>query len=139
NPPVLEQLGLVPALEWLTEEMHKNYRMKVHINDDHVPKIMDGVSASIVYRAVRELLINVARHAQVDTVRVTARGLDGHLTVQIADNGVGFDPSEEQERGAAGLGLATLRERIGFIGGKLTLDSERGRGTVATIAVPLHK
>ncbi len=139
SPPVLEQLGLVPALEWLAEKMEKNFKLTVHIDDDQKPKLVDGVSASILYRAVRELLINVARHAQVDTARVTARGKDGRLTLRIVDHGAGFDPGGERPRGSVSLGLATLRERIGYIGGTFTLDSERGRGTVATIEVPLPK
>ncbi|HKC17478.1 MAG TPA: PAS domain-containing protein, partial [Steroidobacteraceae bacterium] len=139
SPPVLEQLGLVPALEWLAEKMQKNYQLKVHIDDDRVPKHLDGVSASILYRAVRELLINVARHAQVDAARVTARGSDGQVTLQIVDHGTGFDPGGEPPRAPMGLGLAALRERITFLGGRFTLDTERGRGTVATIEVPLHR
>ena len=139
SPPVLEQLGLIPALEWLAEKMQSDYQLEVHVDDDQVPKVLDGVSASILYRAVRELLINAARHAQVGTAKVTARGVDGHMTLQVTDLGTGFDHGGDSPRTSTGLGLATLRERITFLGGKFTVESERGRGTVATIEVPLQK
>jgi two-component system CheB/CheR fusion protein len=92
NPPVLEQLGLVAAIEWLSEEMRKTYHLEVMLEDEMRPKRLDSVAASILFRAVRELLINVTRHANVKIVHVATRSADGHLTVNVTDHGVGFDP-----------------------------------------------
>ena len=65
NPPVLEQLGFLPAVEWLSEEMRKTYHLEVMLDDDAKLKHLDSITASILFRAVRELLINVSRHAKV--------------------------------------------------------------------------
>ncbi len=139
NPPVLEQLGLMPAIEWLSEEMRKTYQLDIVLDDDLEPKPLDSITASIVFRAVRELLINVTRHAKVKLAQVATRCADGHLTLQISDRGIGFSLSNAQSRSPTGLGLATIRERITYIGGTLKIDSGRNRGTTATIQVPINR
>jgi two-component system, chemotaxis family, CheB/CheR fusion protein len=137
NPPVLEQLGLVAAIEWLSEEMRKTYHLEVLLEDDMRPKRLDSVAASILFRAVRELLINVTRHANVKIAHVATRTADGHLTVNVTDHGVGFELSGMDAGLSPGLGLAAMRERIAHIGGTFVIKSERDRGTTATIQVPM--
>ena len=139
NPPVLEQLGLIPALEWLGEEMHKTYHLEVSLTDDAEPKPLDSVTASTLFRAVRELLINVARHAKVKCVHVNTRSLGDIVSLQVIDEGTGFAHAGNQRRSSTGLGLATLSERIAYIGGTLDIYSERNRGTTATIRAPFRK
>jgi signal transduction histidine kinase len=125
----------VPAIEWLGDEMRKHYHLRVRIEDDEAPTSLNQVTASIVYRAVRELLINVGRHGKVKEVRVDVRRTEGRLKVEVRDHGVGFVIADRKS--AAGLGLATIRERISYIGGVFQIDSKRGRGTSATIDVPM--
>jgi two-component system CheB/CheR fusion protein len=137
NPPVLDQLGLMPAIEWLGEEMRKTYQLEVAIEDDNLPKPLDHVGASIVFRAVRELLINVVRHAKVKTVRISAQRTDGTLKIQVIDQGVGLALDGAALKSTVNLGLATIRERVAYIGGALTMEGARGQGTTATIEVPL--
>jgi two-component system, chemotaxis family, CheB/CheR fusion protein len=137
NPPVLEQLGLVAAIEWLSEEMRKTYHLEVMLEDDMQPKPLDSVAASILFRAVRELLINVTRHANVKIAHVATRAADGHLTVNVTDHGVGFALAGKHASLSSGLGLAAMRERIAHIGGTFVMKSERNRGTTATIQVPM--
>jgi two-component system CheB/CheR fusion protein len=137
NPPVLDQLGLLPAIEWLGEEMRKHYHLEVTIEDDNLPKPLDHVAASIVFRAVRELLINVVRHAKVKTVRVSAQRTDGTLKIQVIDQGAGLVLDGIGSKSTVNLGLATIRERVAYIGGALTMEGARGQGTTATIEVPL--
>jgi two-component system CheB/CheR fusion protein len=136
NPPVLEQLGLVPALEWLGEEMRKTYALEIVLEDDAAPKPLDSVTASILFRAVRELLINVARHAKVNLVRVTTTRDGDRLTVTVLDQGGGFSGSKAAR--SMGLGLATLRERIAYIGGSFRITTEHKRGTTAILQAPLN-
>jgi two-component system, chemotaxis family, CheB/CheR fusion protein len=138
NPPVLEQLGLVAAIEWLGEEMHRTYHLDVRLKDDQAPKALDSITASIVFRAVRELLINVARHTNVKIAHVTTCSAEGQLTVNVMDQGAGFATPRATAKASAGLGLATLRERIMHIGGTFQINSEPKRGTSATIQVPMH-
>jgi two-component system CheB/CheR fusion protein len=137
NPPVLEQLGLVAAIEWLSEEMRKTYHLEVLLEDDMQTKPLDSVAASILFRAVRELLINVTRHANVKIARVITSSADGYLTVKVADHGVGFALPGKDPGASPGLGLSAMRERIAHIGGTFVIKSERNRGTTATIQVPM--
>ena len=137
NPPVLEQLGFVAAIEWLSEEMRKTYHLEVLLEDDMQPKPLDSVAASILFRAVRELLINVTRHANVKIAQVATRSAEGYLTVNVTDHGVGFAPAAKHAGLSSGLGLAAMRERIAHIGGTFVIKSERNRGTTATIQVPM--
>ncbi len=137
NPPVLDQLGLVPAIEWLSEEMRRTYDLEVAVEDDELPKPLSQAASSIVFRAVRELLINVLRHAEVKTARVSARRADGMLKIQVVDHGAGFAANGADHGLTVNLGLATTRERIAYIGGSLTMESEPGRALPAIITVPL--
>jgi two-component system CheB/CheR fusion protein len=139
NPPVLEQLGLVPAIEWLSEEMRRTYQLEVVLDDDQEPKPLDSITASILFRAVRELLINVVRHAKVKSARVATRCVDGHLTLEIIDRGNGFSLAGVRSRPSVGLGLATIRERITYIRGTLQITSKRNSGTTAMIKVPMKR
>jgi chemotaxis methyl-accepting protein methylase/signal transduction histidine kinase len=136
NPPVLEQLGFMPALEWLSEEMRKTYQLEVALEDDEIPKPLDSVTASILFRAVRELLINVVRHAGVGVAYVGTHRKGRKLTVTVEDRGVGFTAGSDASE-SAGLGLAALRERIVHIGGSFQIETRLARGTTATIQVPL--
>jgi signal transduction histidine kinase len=135
NPPVLEQLGLIPAIEWLSEEMRRTYQLEVFIDDDSTPKPLDSITASVLFRAVRELLINVARHSKVKTANIAARCAGDRLTVEVMDQGSGFAVNGSSAGSAAGLGLAALRERIAYIGGAFQIKSAPRRGTTATIQV----
>jgi two-component system CheB/CheR fusion protein len=139
NPPVLEQLGLVAAIEWLSEEMRRTYQLQVLLKDDQALKPLDSITASILFRAVRELLINVARHTKVKVARVTTRISESQLIVEVIDQGDGFAAPNSSSRASAGLGLATLRERIIHIGGTFTIGTDAKRGTTATIQVPMPR
>jgi signal transduction histidine kinase len=129
---------LVAAIEWLSEEMRRTYQLEVLLKDDQAPKPLDSITASILFRAVRELLINVARHAKVKIAHVSTRLSDGRLTLKVLDQGAGIAASGSSLRSSSGLGLATMRERITYIGGTFQITSDRKRGTTATIQVPMR-
>jgi two-component system, chemotaxis family, CheB/CheR fusion protein len=137
NPPVLEQLGFIPAIEWLGEEMRRTYQLEVFLDDDSAPKPLDSITASILFRAVRELLINVARHSKVKVAKIAMRCAGDQLSVKVTDQGGGFPVSEPPASSTAGLGLAALRERIAYIGGAFQIKSTPQRGTTATIQVQM--
>ena len=138
NPPVLEQLGFLPAVEWLSEEMRKTYHLEVMLDDDAKLKHLDSITASILFRAVRELLINVSRHAKVKSAHIALRSANDQLIVSVTDQGSGIAASQSSGS-AGGVGLATIKERITYIGGSFQLKSERNRGTTAVIQVPLKR
>jgi signal transduction histidine kinase len=139
-PDVLHELGLSPALEWLGEEMERTFDIKVTLRDDGLPKPLAPAARSILYRAVRELLINVAKHSQADTASVDAVCDSGRLFVTVSDPGIGFDVEAEATLRPAqtrGLGLLSLRERLTYIGGNVQLKSAPGSGTIAVLTAPL--
>ncbi|MBE0626259.1 MAG: PAS domain-containing protein [Burkholderiales bacterium] len=140
SPPVLHSLGLIPALEWLTEEIERVYGLKVHLSDDGQPKILDEPSRTTLFRAVRELLINVAKHARAHTADLSCTRAGARLTLAVNDDGTGFDYQAVAGAapGTGGIGLASLRERVEFIGGEMHVDSRPGQGTMVTIIAPIH-
>lgn len=138
SPPVLFEHGLVPALLSLIETVQRVYGITVSLHDDDNAKPLDQTVRTLVFRAVRELVINVAKHAKVKTADVDVRCGDGQLIVSVTDYGIGFDPNNIGNINLeGGFGLPSIRDRLGFVGGKLEIDSVPGDGTVATLSVPL--
>ena len=139
SPPVLHQLGLVPALEWLAEEMQRSRGLAVQVRNDSQDKPLDQAASFMLFRAVRELLINVAKHAGVARADVALEVVDGKLILSVADNGVGFDAGKSVVPSAGGgYGLFSVRERISHIGGEVQIDSRPGDGTVVVLILPLQ-
>jgi signal transduction histidine kinase len=139
NPPMLDRLGFLRALEWMGDEMNRLFKLDVHIVDDGTPKPMDPAVSATLFRAVRELLINVAKHAGVNTAMVTtARGEHDTLVVTVSDAGAGFEPdARPPEDGLGGFGLLSVRERLGLLGGEVSIRSNPGDGTSVLLRVPL--
>jgi PAS domain S-box-containing protein len=140
SPPVLRQLGLVPAIGWLGEEMQRSYGLKVLINDDDSDqKPLDQTRRASLFRAVRELLINVAKHAKVNTAHVDVQWSAHDIQITVSDMGKGFDTAALDQLEISGLGLAGVRERTEFSGGGMQVSSVPGAGTAITISMPLNE
>jgi two-component system CheB/CheR fusion protein len=139
NPPMLDQLGLLPAMQWLAEEMYRLYQMEVVIHDDGTPKPMEPAVSSTLFRALRELLLNVAKHASVAAAEITtAHGDDNTLVVTVSDSGGGLDPAIiDPGSNSRVTGLVGIRERIGYLGGEMTIQSNPALGTSVILKVPL--
>lgn len=138
-PGVLHELGLLPALEWLAEDIEETFGIEVTVSDDGSPKPLEQAARSILYRAVRELLINVAKHAQTNRASVLTESIAGRLFVTVSDPGVGYDIDGLTAPGnRRGLGLLSLRERLAHIGGTLDLRSSPGAGATAILTAPLE-
>ena len=136
-PDVLHELGISPALEWLAEEIEGTFGVKVRVTDDGLPKPLPQEVRSILYRAVRELLINVAKHARTDSASVEAVSQAGRIVVTVSDSGVGYDAAIASPASGRRLGLISLRERLSHIGGTADLCSAPGAGTLAILSAPL--
>ena len=142
SPPVLFDLGLAPALEWLAEETQRTYgiAVDVSVSGDVRGAPLDETVRSVLFRCARELLANVAKHARVDVAQVSVFRDAETLGVCVTDAGVGFDQALLAKPGPKErFGLVSVRERIGFVGGTLAIDSIPGDGTVATLTVPLTR
>jgi len=138
SPPVLSELGLVPALQWLAEEIQRSHGLSVEVRDDGEPKPLGQAARSIVFRAVRELLINVSKHARVGRASVDASRSNDRLIVRVADTGIGFDPALVLGAATPGFGLLSVRERLSFIGGDAEIRSVPGDGTTVTLMAPFQ-
>jgi PAS domain S-box-containing protein len=134
SPPILYDVGFVAAVQWLCDELERSYGLEVRLDDDDQPKILDDHMRVVLFRCVRELLINVAKHSGADRAEVSLRRSADQLRVIVSDRGSGFDPEGMRGRG---FGVASVRERIEHLGGHLSIESELGRGTRATIVAPL--
>ncbi|MDH3582707.1 MAG: PAS domain-containing protein, partial [Phycisphaerae bacterium] len=133
SPPVLHELGLVPAIEWLAEECEARYQLTVNLDevDTRVSVANEGVRA-VLFRAIRELLINVSKHSGVDQASINIHRNDGLIHAAVSDRGVGFDATRIQ----AEYGHLSIREGLRQIGGTLTVESKPGLGTTVAMAAP---
>lgn len=134
-PAVLHELGLLAALEWLAEEIQSSFGLRVTVIDDGEAKPLSQEARSILYRAVRELLINVAKHAQTDSALVECDKMQDRIVIRVSDSGVGYDLNAS--RRARGLGLISVRERLSNIGGTTQIRSAPGAGTAVTLTAAL--
>jgi PAS domain S-box-containing protein len=138
-PPALAEIGLVAGLEWLADEMERLYGLAVTVDDDHRPKPLTEGARTILFRAVRELLINVSKHAGVTRAQVECRCEGDNVVIEVADSGAGFDPQLPTASNAQGLGLRSVRERLHYIGGSLTWAARSGAGSRAIVVAPLAR
>ncbi len=134
RPGVLDDLGLVDALEWYTSDFEKRTGITCIFEHFDVPNINDML-ATTAYRITQEALTNVARHAAANRVEVTLRTKNGSLVLTAVDDGRGFNSFNLNETEA--LGLAGMRERAGLVGGVLEVVSQPGAGTRIHFRAPL--
>ena len=131
--PAVLNLGILPALEWLTEEFRQRTGIACHLlAGDDIP--LDDSRATTLFRIVQESLTNVTRHAEASQVDIGLSLEAEHIRLEIADNGKGFDPSQV---GGNSFGLLGMGERLEALGGKLRIVSAPGRGTRLHITIPL--
>jgi PAS domain S-box-containing protein len=138
SPPILYDLGLGEALAWLAEDLEKRHGIKVEVTDDGASKPLDDAAKGVVFRAVRELLMNVLKHAKAPAAKVSLTRTDNHCRIEVEDRGAGFDPDVAIEPGTVGgFGLLSVRAQVTRLGGILDVKSAPGRGTLVSIHVPL--
>lgn len=134
RPGVLDDLGLVDALEWYTTEFERRAGIACIFNHDSIPSV-DGAVATAAYRIAQEALTNVARHAQATRSEVRLRMRQEALVLSVCDDGCGFAPRMLAETQM--LGLAGMRERAALVGGTLKVESQPGQGTEVVFSVPV--
>ena len=132
RPSMLDDLGLIAALEWQAREVSRRTGMVVDTVDENVSENLPDEHRTCVYRIVQEALNNCSKHAHAKNVRVVVQQEPNHLRVTIEDDGKGFDPSRVR-----GLGLVGMNERVSQLGGALKVDSDPARGTRLRVDLPL--
>jgi len=142
SSPILHELGFEAAVaEWLNEQVRDKHGIATEFQDDGQPKPLDDDVRVLLFRNVRELLINAIKHASAGKVRVCVRRTDGSIEVTVEDNGIGFDPMEARSMAAkrAEFGLFSIREGLEELGGRFEIESKPGAGCKATMIVPLKR
>ena len=138
-PPVLYEHGLAAALEWLAAETCKNYNIEATVEADSSANPKAADVRIFLFRAVRELLLNSAKHAGGSSVHITMQHRrPDNVCIIVADNGPGFDPNslDDKRTGSQTVGLLTVRERVSSFGGEFRIDSGPKRGTRITLSLP---
>jgi PAS domain S-box-containing protein len=136
RPGVLDDLGLVDALEWFALDFEKRTGIKCVFTHRDVPDVNDAV-ATAAYRIAQEAFTNAVRHSSATRVDVSLTAEDGLLSLSVADNGRGFDTKNLLD--SRGLGVAGMRERAALIGGTLEIHSRPGKGTWVVLHVPIGR
>lgn len=140
SPPVLYEMGLSPALQWLLEEWEAKHSIHSIFREDDTAKPVSDKVRNMLFQAVKELLANVAKHASATEVRISLNSDNGFMIIRVQDNGQGFNPREQMPdlEDLTGFGLFNMQERIEYFNGKMQIQSKEGRGTLVTLRVPLQ-
>jgi signal transduction histidine kinase len=139
RPTILDDLGLVPALQFLTDGISKRAELSIQIQSSLKGRYAPNIETAL-YRVIQEALTNVTKHARARHVEIQLTNVAKHLHCLVHDDGVGFDaPSVLSCKERGGLGLVGIRERLNAVGGTLQIDSVDGRGTELLIKIPVEK
>lgn len=138
NPPILPSQGLDTALDWLINYMQTSYNLKVTSNISGAVNQIKGETQLMLTQMVRELLTNVVQHSGVLEAEIDVKCKDKKLEIRVSDKGRGFDTEEilKKNRSESKLGLFSIRERLGFFGGQLMVNSAIGKGTTCILIIP---
>ncbi|MHC4535771.1 MAG: PAS domain S-box protein [Planctomycetota bacterium] len=138
SSPILYELGFEAAVsEWLEEQIGKKQGVKTQFEDDGQPKPLEDDIRVLLFRNVRELLINIVKHADAKNVKVSIRRINQQIYVCVEDDGIGFNPAEVASN--AGFGIFSIRERLEQLAGHIEIESEPGQGTKVTMTAPLKR
>jgi PAS domain S-box-containing protein len=135
RPGVLDDLGLLAAIEWQAQEFERRSGVTCVVRANTGDAKFDRALSTAIFRIFQEALTNVIRHAEAKHVDVSFDCLDGRVRLSVQDNGKGID--EEAVKSPSSLGLLGIRERVRRLNGKMTIGGEPGKGTLLAVEVPL--
>ncbi len=144
SPPILYDVGLGAAVEWLAEKMHKQNGLQIQVECDEHAKQLSIEKRIVLFRAVRELLINVIKHAKATQARVYLRREGNYLKISVEDNGVGFPDDKFFNKRANfeevwGFGLFSIEERLHYYGGNIEIESGPGFSGKVNLSIPFDQ
>jgi len=125
---MLDDLGLMPALEWQAREVSRRSGIKIAVTAENVSDSLPDEMRTCIYRVVQEALQNVFRHSGAKNAVVTVRQDIGSLFLSVEDDGSGFDPEKTR-----GLGMLGMEERVRQLGGQFEVESAPGKGAVLKV------
>jgi signal transduction histidine kinase len=132
SPPLLHDVGLVAAVQWLAEDLETTHGLTTRIIEEQELELDENARVTF-YRAIRELLLNVVKHSGVKEARVRISREGEMARIAVEDGGVGMPPSAKRH----GFGLLALRERLEQLGGSLETRASSGAGTTVVISLPI--
>ena len=138
SPSILYEGGFEAAVVWLCDQVRQEHGLEIRIVKEGWSDVLGDALRGFLFQAVRELLVNVAKHARAKYLRIFLGEDEGWLSVAVEDDGVGIERAglAAAPRQAAGFGLFSIRERIGRYGGRVMVNSAPGRGTCIRLEVP---
>ena len=134
RPSMLDDLGLLPALQWQAREVSKRTGLRVRVAAEDLSEDLPEEHKTCIYRVVQEALHNCVQHAQATVVKVSLRQESGYIRLEIQDDGRGFNVREER-----GMGLVGMQERVSYLGGSFLVESEPGHGALISVALPVRQ
>ncbi len=138
SPQVLYELGLCPAIESLAEQIEAQHGLKVRFKSNGKPDNISEELETILFRATRELVMNVVKHAKAKKAKVSVWSKGEQINIEVEDDGIGFNkPALNYDYAKEGFGLFSIRERLSSFDGNIVISSRRGRGTRIKISVPV--
>lgn len=139
RPSLLDDLGLVPALEWLIDDLGQQYKLRSQLDVIGAPRRLEPDVELTLFRITQEALSNVRRHARASRVTVRLSFADQRVRLMVRDDGVGFAPGERPAdlSSARGLGIRGMRERAELIGGTFSIISNGAKGTTVEVTAPV--
>lgn len=137
RPPILDDLGLVPALTWLARTFEERAGLRVELEARGLDERLEPDLETLVFRLAQEALTNVLKHARVERARLDLALVGGTLLLTVRDRGAGFDAGAAFASESAGSGLSGMRDRVALFGGRFEVRSAPGEGTVIAVEVPV--
>ncbi|MFW5866756.1 MAG: ATP-binding protein [Armatimonadota bacterium] len=140
SPPMLHELGFSEAVEWLAEQFEDRHDITCQVLDERSNRELPAETSVTLFRAVAELLSNIAEHSGADSASIEIGNQNGAVQVRVSDDGRGFNPDAvfENLQPQSGCGLFNIRERLRHLGGELAVDSTPLVGTQVTLNAPIR-
>jgi signal transduction histidine kinase len=137
RPGMLDDLGLVPAMEWQLQEFQKRSGIACRFTSSLEEVALNAEETTVLFRILQETLTNVARHASATSVQVSLDEDQGYVRLRVQDNGRGITDGEVS--GSRSFGLLGMRERVLLRSGEFSIHGTPGQGTTVVIKLPLVK
>lgn len=136
RPEVLDDLGLIEALQWQAKEIEQRTKLDIRFKSEleHIEFLNDDESTTI-FRVFQETLNNIVKHAQASKVEIELERKNNHLLLSVHDDGIGI--TEQQKENSSSFGIIGMRERTRFLGGDVYIEGEERKGTKVTLHIPL--
>ncbi len=142
SPPVLYELGFEAAISWLARQTRHRFGLEIDVINDQKPKPLNSDIRGLLFQAVRELLVNIIKHAKAKKAAISISKDDHKIKVIVKDDGMGFDIDKlniVKDFTKGGFGLFNIRERLDQIGGNVIINSSHKKGTEVIMTAPIEK